>query len=213
MDQQELDDWRDFCEGTKSFEPEHFSRMFMEMFFEPTEKDRADLRTVFSYVPNSAHTLEMMLRICAGSEPKTAQEITDLVLRDLQALRPLVTHPEVLRAMDFGAREITGDQSRFRETADTTIDCEFHAAIGDYVIHLMYSRPEQESTRKLWGALWDAFYGIACNTRLQMTLAAELIGCDVSFHNYFELYLSGVDYALSTTGAVVYNYHLSKPTT
>jgi hypothetical protein len=98
MDLQDLDDWRGFCECTRQFDPDHFSRMFMGLFTEDSrsERDRDDLRTAFGYVPNSTRTLEKMLSLDLRADDKDDQEITKLVIRDMTEMRRILDDPEIL---------------------------------------------------------------------------------------------------------------------
>jgi hypothetical protein len=203
MDQQELKNWRDFCEGTNSYPPEHFSRIFMEMFLHPpSEKDRDDVRTVLSYVPNSFRTLDKMLRLDGRADDKSDPEITGLVIRDLKEMRRIIDNPEILTAMDLGVSEIIVDETRFRQAFESPLNREFLQAIADYFIKEMFRQPNNEKI----SALNEAFYGLASDLHLQYALTADLLGSDVNCDNYFELYLIGVNYALDTNGALVINY-------
>jgi hypothetical protein len=178
-----------------------FSNMFMGMFVEPlSERDRNDLRTVFSYIPNSSRTLGKMLRIGTRAEEKSDQEVTDLVIRDLKEMRRIIDKPQILSAMDLGVSEIVGDETRFRQAFEAPLNVQFVDALMDYHGQIMSDQNEKI------GAMSDAFYGIAYNLHLQLALTADLLGVDVSFDNYFELYLIGADYALDTIGALVITY-------
>ena len=203
MDQLELNDWRDFCEGTKPYPPEHFSRLFMEMFLDPpSERDRNNLRTVFSYVPNSSRTLEKMLRLDSRADDKSDQETTDLVIRDLREMRRIVADPQILACIDLGVSEIVADDTRFQQARESLLNRKFVQAIADYFIEEMFRQPHNEKIIALSGA----FYGLASDLHLQYALTADLLDSDVSCDNYFELYLIGVNYALDKNGALVINY-------
>jgi hypothetical protein len=202
MDQQELKDWRDFCEGRKPYTPMMLSNMFMGMFAEPlSERDKNDLRTVFSYVPNSSRTLGKLLRIGeAHAEDKSDQEITNLVIRDLKEMRRIIDNPQILAAIELGVSEIVTDESRFLQVFRAPLNVQFIDALNDYDAKISADQDAKINV------LTNAFYGIACNLHLQSALAADLVGSDVSFDNYFELYLVGADYALETNGALVFTY-------
>ena len=119
MDPQEIRDWVDFCEGRKTFDRDHFSTFFMELYLEPlTENDRNDLRTVFKYLPNSSRSLEKMMRMDDRAEDKTDEQIVDLVRRDLHEKRKLIDSEEVVNAIDTDAIAITLDEDRFDEVTD-----------------------------------------------------------------------------------------------
>jgi len=201
MDQQDLNEWRDFCEGRIPYTPFMLSNMFMSMFYKPlTEAQKNDLRTVFSYVPNSSKTVETLLRIAEPGPGRNTseQEITDLVVRDLKEKRRIIDNPRLIAAMDLGICDIVLDQTRFHEVRSAPLDGEFTDAICDYV-----TMPDHDARISV---LRNAFYGIANNLHLQMALTAGLVRSDVSFDNYVELYLSGGDYALDTNGALLINY-------
>jgi hypothetical protein len=204
MDQQDLDDWRDFCENTKQFEEDHFSRMFMDLFSDPSRsrRDRDDLRTVFGYVPNSSRTLEEMLSLDVRADDKKDQEITDLVIRDLKEMRRILDEPEILAAIDLGVSEIVHDETRFQEARDSALNWTYGYAISAHFIDEMRRHPHGKEI----SALHEAFYGIASNVHLQTALTASLANSEINGDHYFELYRIGVDYALDTTGAVVINY-------
>src|SRR6516164_3926217 len=134
MDQQELNDWRDFCEGRKPYTPMMFSNMFMGMFVEPlSERGRNDLRTVFSFVPNSSRTLEKLLRIGSVAEDKESdQAIIDLVIRDLKEKRRIIDNRQILAAMEFGVSEIVANEARFRQVFNAPLNIQFVDALNDY---------------------------------------------------------------------------------
>src|ERR1035438_3956265 len=135
MDQQELKDWRDFCEGRKPHTPMEFSSMFMSMFVEPLgENEKNDLRTVLSYIPNSSQTLEKLLRIGGPAVNRSELEIVDLLIRDLNEMRRINVAPQVLAAMDFGVSEITAYEARarFQQVFEAPLNRQFVDALGKY---------------------------------------------------------------------------------
>lgn len=200
MDPQELQDWRDFCEGRKpNFESEN---MFMELFSQPlTKADRDDLRTIFSYVPNSSRALKKMFRMDSHADDKTEAQIVKLVHRDLKEKRRIIKDPEVLAAMDLGVREIVAP-SRFDEVFQASLNGQFIHDVCDYEI-------EPFGNANIAYALVGTFYYLANNLHLQTALKADLFNAEVSFDNYFELYLIAVNYAVDPTGVLVVNHRAS----
>ncbi len=204
MDQQELDDWRDFCEGTKNFSAWHFSRIFMGIFYPSlNEIEREHLKQVFSYVPNSSRALEKILRIDMPADDRSDQEIIDLVLSDMRQVRRITTAPDILAAIDLGICEVISDEEQFRRV------CVSSELGSDYIQNLCDAIGDdisRKSNDKKTYALHEAFYGIATDLHLQHALTADLIGSEIECDNYFELYLIGVDYVLTKNGALVINH-------
>lgn len=202
MDEQELKDWCDFCEGRKPYTPFMLSNIFMGMFVELNERDINNLRTMFSYVPNSSRTLEKLLRIGRRNrvDNRSEKHITDLVIRDLTEMRRIIDDPEILASVDMGVSEIVSDETQFRQVFQAPLNVDFIDALADYFIEV---RPDDD---KKISVLANAFYGIASNLHLQFALTASLLDIEISCDNYFELYLMGVDYALDTNGVLVFTY-------
>jgi hypothetical protein len=201
MEQHDIQEWREFCEGTKLYEPEHFSRLFMELFLEPlSDADQDALRTVFSYVPNSETALEKFLRMDTCADDKSTEEIITLVKRDLYEMRRVVHSRSVLHAINGSAVKIVDSEARFQKACDSDLNRDFFHDLADYFVRAM---AEHNGVIR---ALSNAFFGIASNVHLQWALTADLLGVGESFDNYFELYLIGVDYALEPGSVVVINY-------
>lgn len=199
MDAQEMEDWCRFCEGKEEFDTYHFSRMFMEMYLEPlTEKDKADLHTVFGYVPNSSRALEKMLRLDGCAPDKSESEIIETVRADLAQMRRVIKSEHLLRAMDSPIVMATGEEELCKSWQGSIND-EYRGEVLNYVL-------DHFGTDKKVDALHEAFYGLASNMHLQHALTANLLNLDVSFDHYFELYRIGVDYALEERRVVVMNY-------
>ncbi|HET6249111.1 MAG TPA: hypothetical protein VFE47_15555 [Tepidisphaeraceae bacterium] len=202
MDRQELDAWREFCEGRGPYPEAMFSNLFMGMFAEPlSEDDERNLRTVFGYIPNSSRALDWLLRLGHPADAKGGkrhQDIADLVNRDLSEMRPLINSKPVLAAMGYGVDTTVSDEAIFWNAFVAPSNVEYIDSLGDY-----YGRLAADMDEKL-RALSDAFYKIAFNLHLQFALSASLVNSNCSFDNYLELYLAGADYALGTTGAIIY---------
>ncbi|QDT18445.1 hypothetical protein [Gimesia chilikensis] len=201
MDSQEINDWMSFCEHKRSFELDHFSSMFMELYLESlTEKEKSDLETVFSYIPNKSRILDKMFRLDFRADDKTENEITNLVLQDLKEKRRIIDSPSLIQAMDYGVNAIMSDEEKFAEYAGCELNCLFYHDMANYFVQHLSKNDVK------FRALSNAFYGLASNAHLQWALTCDLLNLDLSFDNYFELYLIGVDYAISEKGIYVINY-------
>jgi hypothetical protein len=201
LDAQVLNDWIDFCEDRKRFDRRHFARMFMGLYVEPlSDKDIADLRTVFRYVPNSSRVLEKMIRMDGRAEYKTDDQIVELVRRDLREKRKLIDSQKVVDVIDSGAIALTADEHRFDEARSSDANGQFLHCLAQFFMRTLAHREERIQM------LSNAFYGLASNLQLQDALTADLLALDVCFDNYFELYLIGVDYAAAEDEVVVMNY-------
>lgn len=183
--------------------------MFMELYLEPlTERDKADLRTIFSYVPGSERALEKMLRLDDCADDKHDSEIIDLVRSDLNEMRRIVNSEPVLKVISSGEIEFMLDEARFEEVRRSDLNWQYQTAMGDYLRREKgdYLRREKSGHNAKIEALREAFYGLASDLHLQKALTADLLGVDVSFDNYFELYLIGVHYALDSDRVLVMNF-------
>jgi len=206
VDQQEIKDWVDFCEGKRVFDRDHFSGIFIELFAQPLTQDEIDgLHTVFKYVPHSRQTLHKLMRMNDRAEDKTAEEIVDIVRRDLHEKARVVDSQVLIDAINCHTIALTVDEERFEKARTGKLNAHFsHCLANLFIQHL--SRCDEKIR-----VLWNAFYGLANNLHLQFALTANLLGCDVSFDNYFELYLIGVDYALGDDCIIVMNYRARIP--
>lgn len=201
IEPQELQDWLLFCEDEHTVDPNHFATMFMELYLAPlTEKDKQDLALIFSHVSNSEHILEKMIRMDARAEDKTESDIIDLVNSDLKEMRQFINSQPVLDAIDRGIAEEVKNETHFEVAVDSDLNHQFIHILSDFFVGQLAN-----SDGKI-RALSNAFYGLASNLHLQWVLTADLLNTDLNFNHYFELYLIGVDYAITRNGAVVMNY-------
>lgn len=201
MDQRLLIEWREFCEGRETDVRTEFSSIFMGMFAEPlSKKDAADLDTVFSYIPNSSHTVRQLLRIGTRAKQISDEEIAELAVRDLSDKRRVIDNPQILTAIDFGVRVTLSDIIQYQQICSAPINLQFIDSLMDYYAQITFGADEKTL------AICNAFYGISNNLQLQLALTADLLSASVQFDNYVELYLRGADIALDTSGAVVFIY-------
>lgn len=216
MERQEISDWIDWCEGRKHFERQHFSRIFMELYIEPlTVQDKDDLRTIFKYIPNSSGVLQKMLRIGVRGEDKTNEQIIEIVKKDLHEKRKIIDQwtqeennqeylfamQQVLKAIDASVIKITIDEDYFLNVSNGNANSQFYHPLACLLMPII---PKcDEKTR----AIINAFDGISPITQLQDALTVDLLGLDVNFDNYFELFLLGVDYALRNSEEFVVINH------
>jgi len=203
MDQEELKDWVDFCEGRVSHDSARFSQVFLGMFAEPLqEQDKSDLRKMFSYLPNSSRVLEFLLQMGTRAADRSEEEIVNLVSQDLNEMRRIMTDPGVLAAMELGVSEVVRDRERFQQSRTSLLNREFIQAIGDYFREEVYRR----SGNKKIAVIHDSFYGIANDLHLKYALTASLLGSNINCGHYLELYKLGADYSLDEKGALVLIY-------
>lgn len=200
MDKTIIREWHEFCDGNASHAPEDFSTLFMEIYLEPKTKEDEDyLKAIFRPIPNSSSALDKLIRLYEPAPFQTEVEISEAVKRDINAMRPLITSHDVLKAMESRI-EITLDENDFHKKSDSQINLKLIHAIADYSMKQIVdqSKPIQ--------ALSKAFFGIAHNLHLQCALTADLVPGMISFENYFELYYIGVDYALGANEVTAINY-------
>jgi hypothetical protein len=201
MDEREIKDWRNFCEGNSPYTPDHFSSLFMELYLKPfTKKDKDDLHSIFSLVPNATCVLEKLLRLDDPAHSKSNEEIKDLVAQDLCEMRRILKSGELLAAIEYGVTEIILEEGRFRQACDCELNRLFYHELADFFVKEMGQHDGRIR------ALSNAFYGLGNNIHLQWALTADLLHVDVNCANYFELYLIGVDYAVCEDGVVVMDY-------
>lgn len=201
MNEQEIRDWRKFCEGGSAYTPDHFSSLFMECFLEPlTDKDKNDLRTVLSLVPGGTRVLEKMLRLDDSASHKSNEELKELVASDLIEMRKIIHSTELLAVIDAGVIEIISDDGGFEVACDCKANRLFIHELSEFFLKLTRGRDARIR------ALSNAFYGLSNNMHLQWSLTADLLNLDVNFDNYFELYLVGVDYAVCADRVTVMDY-------
>jgi hypothetical protein len=201
MDRQKIQDWREFCEGTTKFPPDHFSSLFMDLYQAPlTEAEKHDLQVIFSFVPNSSKTLEKMLRMDERSPDRTDGEIIEHVRKDASEIRRIITSAPILSVIDSGVIELTSDEDRFTQTYDRDMNRQFYWHLADY-----FSK-EVRQNGPMMKALSNAFHGLASSLHLECALTASLLADCINLDNYFELYLIGVDYCLASDGILAMNY-------
>ena len=201
MNEQEIQEWRKFCEGNSAYTPDHFSSLFMECYLEPlTEKDKNDLRTVLSLVPGGTRVLEKMLRLDDAASHKSNEEIKELVASDLIEMRQIIHSTELLAVIDAGVIEIVSDDGGFEDACNCKANRLFVHELSAFFVK--ETRGHDARIR----ALSNAFYGLSNNMHLQWALTADLLNLDVNFDNYFELYLVGVDYAVCADRVTVMDY-------
>lgn len=197
----EIKDWVDFCKGVKDFEKSHFYTLFMDNG-NGKEISASELETVFSYFPNTdnlikklqnyysppteAKNVNMSSDYYLGELHSYLSEVSDLFIGD--ELEPYFSNDMVY--VDSFETILSAKQNHWQNE-------QFVDVIDDYFFDNRIVSSKQVT------ALFEAYYGFVHNFQLVWYLGSPLIGTDLKFDNYYNLWRVGGDFAFTEDQIVI----------
>ncbi len=190
-------DWILQHEGKKEFDKSHFYTLLMECHYESlTESDYA---TMFKYYPNS-NDLTKRLKNFLINQDNTLnvvdrkEYILKKVQQDINEKVKLIEDEDLINALQ-GGFVLTHERDVVTENQLGEWHSEFISLIGDEL------RQFRNDNSYL---LFEVYFGMTHNLQLVWYLGAPMIDKNINLDNYFDLWMMGGDYSITSGGVVVF---------
>ncbi len=186
-----LDDWIDYCESKKDFDKSHFYSFFLR---NDNKKGFSDYeyQKIFKYFTNKDELIRRLKEYF--SKENYINQIDDLkdflilsTRKDIEEKKQVLDDDELLKILDKKIYFLED----FNEFSEYQLD-EWN---GEYISLLGDSFRKTRSNEEY--ALFEAYYGLTNNIQLVWYLGSPLLGIELNFDYYFDIWKVGGDYAVT----------------
>lgn len=192
-----LNEWLKYCRSPDGQFVDEYSQIFTEI------KTQEELR---GYLPTNIFPLEVEKRILQKIDPlpfKTEESLKDSISADLYIMQQYakdIGDHEIASAYSTQHFELTSDHSRL-------VDLHRQDIPSSWLLGII-SDAYQDSSAKVnspVSGLFEACYGITADFKASWHMCAPLFDLvPVNLEAYFQLYLNGIDYAVSKEAIFVH---------